>query len=461
MQTEAQMPLWKGEARALVALAVPLIIGNLAWSLIAATDLLLLGRLGADAVAVGALAINLYNAFLIFGMGLATAVSPMIARERGRRAHSVREIRRTIRQSLWVTASICLPFWALLWKTEAILIAIGQDPVLSASAEALMHGLQWALLPYLWFFVLRNYVSALERPIWGVVITLIAIPMNLLLGWILIFGHWGMPALGVFGAGLAGSLSSLFMLLGIVAVISWDRQFRRYRLLGHFWRADWPRFRQLWRLGFPIAITLGLEVTVFNASAFLMGLINRESLAAHAIAIQIAALCFMVPLGISQAATIRVGIGFGRADRAMVARAGWLALILSVVFAVVAAAFLVLFPQALVGIFLDINDPANRPVATLAISFLMVAALFQLVDCTQAVGAGVLRGLHDTRVPMIFAAIGYWGIGIGVGTFLAFRTPLAGVGIWLGLATGLGVVAVLMVIRWAWRERLGLMQEGA
>src|SRR5690606_120317 len=148
----------------------------------------------------------------------------------------------------------------------------------------------------------------------------------------------------------------------------------------------------------------------------------------------IAALCFMVPLGISQAATIRVGIAFGRGDRGAIHRAGWIALIIGTGFAASAATLLVLLPHMLIGIFLDLGDPANGRVAALAVSFLGIAALFQLVDCTQAIGAGALRGLHDTRIPMMFAAVGYWVIGIGVGTFLAFRTPFAGIGIWIGLA---------------------------
>jgi MATE family multidrug resistance protein len=457
MQHPGPAQLWRKEARALVVLALPLVMGNLAWSLIAATDLLLLGRIGPNAVASGALALNVYHAFLIFGIGLATAVSPMIASERGRKMHSVRDVRRTVRQALWVTAIICLPIWCVLWNTQAILIAMGQDPGLSADAGRLMRGLQWALLPYLWFNVLRNYIAALERPLWGVGIMLAALPVNFVLGWVLIFGHLGLRPMGMLGAGIASSLSALFMLVGIVGVVARDRQFRRYALLGRFWVSDWQRFRYVWKLGLPIAITLALEVTVFNAAALLMGLIGQASLAAHAVAIQIAALCFMVPLGISQAGTIRVGMAFGRGDAEGIGRAGWSALILGVGFAAMAAAMLVLVPRMLVGIFLGPESPANERVTELAVSFLAIAALFQLVDCMQAIGAGVLRGLHDTRIPMIFAALGYWVIGIGVGAFLAFHSPLAGLGIWIGLASGLAVVATLMVARWMRRQKLGLM----
>ncbi|RVT94429.1 MATE family efflux transporter [Sphingomonas crocodyli] len=448
---------WALEARALLALAMPLIIGNLAWSAIAAVDLIWLGELGPDAVGAGALALNLYNALMVFGMGLSTAVSPMIASERGRRAHPVRDVRRTMRQAMWSIAVISLPVWLLLWHSEAVLIAMGQEPALAREAGHVMHGLQWAFLPYLLFYALRNYIGALERPMSGVLIVVAAIPVNALAGWVLIFGKLGVPAMGLFGAGLASSLTAGFMFAAMLAVILIDRQFRRYSLLGRFWVSDWPRFRYLWRLGLPIAITLALEVTVFNASAFLMGLLDRASLAAHAIAIQLAALCFMVPLGMGQAATVRVGIGYGRGDKDAVSRAGWLAILMGLGFAIVTAILLVALPRELVGLFIDVSAPANAEVVRLAISFLMVAALFQLVDCTQAIGAGVLRGLHDTRVPMAFAAVGYWVIGIGVGAFLAFRTPLRGTGLWLGLAAGLAAVAILMVARWAMRGRLGLV----
>ncbi len=448
---------WRVEARALILLALPMIAGNIAWSAIAASDLLLLGRRGAESVAAGALAINLFHAFLIFGMGLVTAASPLIASERGRRRHSVRDVRRTVHQTLRAALFFVIPAWILLWQCEAIMRALGQQPDLARGAGELMRGLQWALLPFLGFTTLRNFIAALERPVWGLFIMLAAIPINIAAGWALIFGHLGLPALGLFGAGLASSLSSSFLFLGLLAVILIDRRFRRYRLMGRFWTRDRERHRQVWALGLPIAVTLGFETTVFNASAFLMGLIGRDSLAAHAVAIQIAALVFMVPMGIGQAATVRVGIAYGRADWAGVGRAGWLALGIGTGFACCAAALLILAPRLLVSAFLDLSDPANARTAALAVSFLAVAALFQLADAAQAVGAGVLRGVQDTRVPMIFALIGYWVVGIGVGTLLAFPGGMAGVGIWLGLASGLSAAALLLVARWSLRDRLRLL----
>ena len=450
-------PRWPAELRALIALALPLVAGNIAWSGVSASDLFLLGKVGADAVGAGALALNIYNAFLVAGMGIVGAASPLIASERGRRRHSVRDIRRTVRQSIWAAVAFVLPVWLILWHGEAILLRLGQDPALSRDAGRLMHGLQWALLPYLVLTTLRHFLAALERPVWTFVVIALSIPMNLLFGWSLIFGHLGAPALGLFGAGLASLLTSVFMMLGLVAVILIDRRFRRYHLFGRWWVPDWTRFRDVWRIGTPIAVTITLEVTVFNAAIFLMGLIDRASIAAHAVAIQIASLAFMVPMGIAQAATVRVGLAYGARDRAGMGRAGWTALAVGCVYGLLSGATLLLWPRAFMAIFLDVTNPANAEVVRLCVSFLAVAAFFQLFDCTQTIGSGALRGLQDTRIPMLFAAVGYWVFGIGTSVVLGFPLGMQGLGVWIGLATGLGLVAVMMVARWANRERLGLV----
>lgn len=449
--------LWRAEARATLALAMPLILTNVAQSLIHATDVVLLGWAGPRTLAAATLGINVYFAFLIFGMGLMTASAPMLARELGARRHSVRDVRRTVRQSMWAAVAICVPVWAILWNTRLLLVWLGQDPLLAADAQLFVRALMWGMLPYFFYLVLRSLISALERPLWSLWVGLFAVLFNALLNYGLIFGRFGLPALGLQGAGIGSACANFVMFAGLGLVVLLDRRFRRYRLFGRFWRADWDRFRSVWRLGLPIAVTLGLEVTIFNAAVFLMGLIGTESLAAHAIAIQIASLSFMVPLGLGQAVTVRVGLAFGRRDRAGIAFAGWTALALAVAFMGLMALVLVAAPELLVSAFLDPADPANGPVIRLAVSFLMVAALFQIFDGAQVVGAGMLRGLHDTRVPMLYAAFGYWVVGLLTGVGLAFGLGWEGVGLWTGLATGLAVVAVLMILRWTRRDRLGLI----
>ena len=449
--------LWRVEARALLALAMPLILGNLAQSMIYATDLVLLGRLGPDALAAGSLAVNIYGPFMMLGTGLLSALAPMIATERGRMRHSVRDVRRSVRQGLWVAAVLTVPSWLLLWHGEAMLRALGQDPALSKQGGLFLQIVMWSLPAYFVHLALRFYISAMERAFAVFAVLFATVVVNAVASWALIWGHFGLPAMGFAGAPLGSVISTYFLCFGLIAVVLTSRHFRRYRLFGRWWRADWQRFATIWKLGLPIAVMILLEIGVFNAAVFVMGLIDRTSLAAHAIAIQIAAFAFMVPMGVAQAATVRVGLGLGAGDKGLITRAGWLAFAIGVGFMCTTALALLVFPRQLVGIFLDLGDPANATIITLAVSFLSVAALFQIVDGAQVVGAGVLRGLHDTRWPMIYAVIGYWVIGVGIGVTLAFPIGQRGLGIWLGLASGLAVVAVLVLWRWMRREALGLV----
>lgn len=444
---------WRSEVRATLALAWPMILTNLAQTAMAVTDVMMLGRLSPEALAAGTLGYNLYFTPLIFGLGLLTAASPMMASALGRRLHSVREVRRTARQGLWLAVSVSLPIWAVLWHTEDILLAMGQDPALSANAAAYMRGLQWGALPFFGYIVLRSFISALERPQWALVIAFACVVFNVLANWVLIFGKLGFPAYGVAGAGVATTLSSLFLFIGMAVVVSLDRQFRRFRIFGRLWRPDWPRFKAMLRLGLPIAAILTFEVSIFNAAALLMGLIDTVSLAAHAIAIQIASVSFMVPMGLGQAVTVRVGRAFGARDARAIVRAGWTAFFMGVGFMACTALLMVSAPRLLIAGFLDLSAPENQPVIETAAMFLAFAALFQIVDGAQAVASGMLRGLHDTTVPMIYGAIGYWGVGLPLGGVLAFPLGFRGTGIWLGLCAGLAMVAVLLLSRWMTHAR--------
>jgi MATE family multidrug resistance protein len=446
---------WRAELRAMLVLAWPLILSNLTMAAIQATDVVLMGWLGARPLASSALGINLVFAFSLVCLGLVTASSPMMATALGARTHAVREVRRTFRQSLWMIVTVMVPVWLVLWNSEPIILALGQEPALARDAQTFIHGYMWSMLPFLLFQAMRNFVSALERPGWVLAISLIGILLNALSGYGLIFGHFGMPALGIFGGGLASSIVWTIMSLMLALVIVTDRQFRRFHLFGRVWRADWPRYRKLWRIGLPIGLAMGFEGGVFSAAAYLMGLIDAESVAAHAVALQIAALAFMVPWGLSQAATVRVGLFLGRRDPVGIGRAGWTAWVLGVAFMALMALLIWSIPRELITLFLE-DTPENARVITLGVSFLAIAAIFQVADGAQVVGAGMLRGLHDTRVPMIFTFIGYWAIGIGVGAWLAFQRGWQGQGIWTGLAVGLIIVSILMIWRWTRRDSLGL-----
>ncbi|WP_442679115.1 MATE family efflux transporter [Sphingomonas sp. ASY06-1R] len=447
---------WRREAGATVRLAAPLVLTNLTQAMIQGTDVVLLGWLSARNLAASALGANLFVAFLVFGMGLVTASSPLLSRQLGRMPHSVRDVRRTVRQTMWAALTVAVPVLIILWHADTLLVALGQDPMLARDAALFVRALEWSLIPALLYLVLRSFVAALERPIWSMLIGTGGVIFNAIINYGLIFGAFGLPQLGLVGAGIGSTITQTAMFLGMATVVMVHPQFRRYRLFGNFWRSDWARYRQVWRLGAPIAVTLGLEVTVFNAAVFLMGLIGTAALAAHAVAIQICTFTFMVPLGLAQAATVRVGLAFGREDRDGIRRAGWTAFVMGVGFMALTACLLWVAPRPIVSLFLDLHEPANLPVVALAVTFLGVAAVFQIVDGAQAVAAGMLRGLHDTTVPMLFAAFGYWIVGLGVAVGLGFGLGWGGIGIWIGLASGLAVVAVLMITRWIRRDRLRL-----
>ena len=446
---------WLVELRAMLALAWPLILANLTQQVIQATDVLLMGRLGATQLAAATLALNLTFTINIFLLGLITASAPMMATALGQRSNSVRDVRRTFRAGLWIILLAMPPYWLLLWHVGPIMRAFGQAPELASQGQTFLRAYMWCTAPWLLFQLLRNFMSALERPRVVLWLSLTGILLNFLLSWSLIFGHFGLPALGLAGGGLGSTLTWLIICGALVCVASFNRHFRRFHLFGRWWRLDGQRTAAMIRLGWPIGATMSLEMGVFALAAYFMGWLGADAVAAHAIALQLAALTFMVPLGLGQAATVRVGLALGRRDPASMTRAGWTAWVLGVGFMGTMAIGMWVLPRPLVTLFLA-DIPANAAVIALAISFLRVAAAFQLVDGAQVIGAGMLRGLHDTRWPLLFALFGYWVVGLGIGSWLAFGQDWKGVGIWIGLASGLAAVAVMMLIRWMKRDSLGL-----
>jgi MATE family multidrug resistance protein len=446
---------WVFELRSMLALAWPLILANVTQQAIQATDVLLMGRLGATQLAAATLALNLTWTVSIFLLGLITASSPMMASALGRRFNAVRDVRRTFRAGLWLVAIVMPPYWLLMWHVGGLMRLFGESQELARQGQTFLRAYMWLVAPWLVFQLLRNFVAALERPRIILWLSLAGIALNALISWSLMFGHFGLPALGLVGSGIGSTITWLILTGALIGVIASDRRFRRFHLFGKWWRFDRQRTLSMVRLGWPIGATMGLEIGVFALAAYFMGWLGAPAVAAHAVALQCAALTFMVPLGLGQAATVRVGLALGRGDRRGITRAGWTAWAMGVVFMGTMALVMWSIPRTLVTLFLD-DVPANAVVIGLAVSFLRVAAAFQLVDGAQVIGAGMLRGLHDTRWPLIFAFVGYWVVGLGIGSWLAFGADWKGLGIWIGLASGLAVVAVLMLGRWLMRERIGL-----
>ena len=423
-------------------LAVPLALTQLGQIAMMTTDLAFIGRLGDGAVAAAALAHTIFFVSFTVGMGLVSAVSPLAAQAYG--ARNPHRVRRSLRVGLWAAFLISLPVMALPFWGEQILLALGQSPAAAALAQQYLFGLVWSILPGLWFMAIRGFMSAINRPEPILWITLAAIPTNALLVYLLLYGEWGFPRLELFGAGLATSMVNFAMFLACIWFAARRRPFRKYHVLGHIWRIDWQLMRQLVVLGAPISISFLLEYGLFGAAGLLMGLISTTALAAHQIALQIAAILFMVPYGIGMAATVRVGHAVGRRDAAAVRRAGFIATGLGIGFMSAMTLVVILGRFAIAQIFLGEGADAA---AELTATLLLVGATFFIADGIQTIASGSLRGMNDTRVPLLFATISYWLIGFTLACGLGFRTPLGAVGVWIGLSCGTVVYATLLLLR--------------
>jgi MATE family multidrug resistance protein len=441
----------------MLLLAAPLALANLLQMAVYAVDVIFVARLGQIPLAAASLSTTLFGLMMWCFSALTGAVSPLIAAELGRGRHALREVRRSVRMALWLAVICGLIGMAVCRFGEEIMLATGQNPMLAAPAGAFLALLSWSMIPQIACNVLRTFVAALGRPVFATFITALAIAVNALGNYAFVFGHFGAPAMGLPGSAVSTIITALITLLAYLAAIYTDRRLRRYHVLGRWWRSEWSRFREILKIGLPIAAIVIAEGGLFSSAAFLMGLIGPAQLAGHAVALQIAAFAFQVPFGVGQAATIRVGYHFGAGDSAAAGRAGWSGLTVAFLFAFVAAAAMVLFPRPILSLYVDINAPANATMLNFAVQYLVIAAAFQLFDGTQAAASGALRGLQDTRVPMVLALLGYWVAGFGTAVVLGFWTPLSGLGVWIGLAMGLVVVSALLTWRWHGRERLELL----
>jgi MATE family multidrug resistance protein len=426
-------------------LAVPIALTQLGQIAMMTTDLALIGRLGDQAVAAAALASTVFFVSFTVGMGLVSAVAPLAAQAFG--ARNPHRVRRALRVGLWAGLLISLPVMAFPLRGEEILLLLGQAPATAHLAQQYLFGLAWGILPALWFLAIRSFMGAINRPTPVLWITLVTIPANGVLVYLLIHGVWGLPRLELFGAGLATSIVNLGSFLAALWFATRRRPFRKFRILGHIWRIDWGLMRQLIVVGAPISISFLLEYGMFGAAALLMGLISTTALAAHQIALQITAILFMVPLGISQAATVRVGHAVGRNDPDGVRRAGFVATLLGVALLAALTVAVMAGRFEIAQLFFGEAAASAGDAIALTATLLLVGATFFIADGVQTIAAGALRGMNDTRVPLLFAAISYWLIGFPLASVLGFRTPLGAVGVWIGLSVGTAVYATLLVLR--------------
>ncbi len=434
--------------KAVLALGLPLAGSHLAQIALHVTDTVMVGWYGVTELAAVVLGGATFFIFFILGSGFAQAVMPMVAAALGQGDEA--QVRRDTRMGLWLSLFYGVAVYPALWWSGALLLALGQAPEVAALAQDYLRVAGLGMVPALLIMGMKSFLSSVERA--GVVLwaTLAGAVLNAVLNWAFIFGNWGAPELGVRGAALASVATQVLTLAILLAVAGLDPALARFRLLARFWRPDWAAFAQVWRLGWPIGMTGLFEAGMFETAALMMGWIGTRELAAHGIALQLGAISFMVYLGLANAATVRAGRMVGTGDRATL-RDGAIAAIVLVVAAagVVVAAFLAA-PDLLVGLFLDPANPETPAILAFGATLLAVAAVFQLADAAQVVALGLLRGVHDTRVPMVIASVGYWLIGIPSSYVLAFRFGLGGVGVWIGLVIGLVFAGTLLMARF-WR----------
>jgi MATE family multidrug resistance protein len=449
---------WLSHVAATLSLGVPLIGAQLAQLGIHTTDVVIVGQLGAVPLAAMVLAGQFFFTIFIFGSGFSMAVIPMVAQAYGR--SDVISVRRSIRMGMWVAILYTLLTAPLFYNAEAILLSLGQKPEVASLAAGYVLIIQFGLLPALLFAVLRALVSATGRARIVLWVTLGILVLNAILAYMLVLGHFGFPQLGMTGAAIVAVIVQWVSFLAMVAYLQTREETKRYELFVRFWRPDWQAFREVLHLGLPISITVLAEVSLFTGASLLMGRIGTIELAAHGIALQLASIAFMIPLGLSQAATVRVGVAHGRGNYAELVRASITVMSIAAVLSLSGGILFMVVPHLLASAFLNEQTPDAAAVLAYAGPLVGIAGIFQLVDGVQAIASGLLRGLKDARVPMIMALVSYWPIGFLLAWLLAFPLGVGGIGIWVGFVVGLVSAAVMLCLRFYLRVRHEMQTAG-
>jgi MATE family multidrug resistance protein len=426
----------------MLALAGPVVAAELGWMAMGIVDTLMVGRLSPEAIGGAGIGSNTFLAVAMFGMGLLLGLDTLVSHAFG--ARRLDECHRWLWHGCILAVLITFPITLLVRVLVRSLDYWGLDPRVLPLTRDYLTVIGWSLLPLLLFASCRRYLQGTNavRPVMFALVS--ANLINAFVNWVLIFGKLGAPAMGVRGAAWATVAARIYMVAFLVGVIAVQERRRPVSLLR---RLPLPieswRLRRLLSLGFPAASQLSLEVGVFATATALAGRLAPEPLAAHQISLNLAGATFMVPYGVSSAGAVRVGHALGRGDLEGAARAGWTALAIGVGFMMVAAAAFIFVPRILLGAF-----TADTGVIDVGVSVLMVAAFFQIFDGVQGVATGILRGLGDTRSPMIWNLAGHWLFGLPVGYWLCFGLGLGVVGLWIGLSIGLTAVATALMMVW-------------
>lgn len=429
------------EAKKTVKLSLPIIFGEVAQMSLHLIDSAMVGAVGYKQLAAAALVFSVINIPFVIGIGITISVSQMVSLAHGKQDKNL--ISHYFYNGFWLCAAFAVIISFSLIFGRNILFHLGQDAEVVEYALPFMQLLSLSLIPMLLFLALKHFADGLQQTRAAMILSFLALPINIFLNWLLIFGNWGFPRLELVGSGWATFITRLtiFLILGIVILM--HPMFREYtKIRGEQWKLRVKTLRELLYIGIPSGLQMGLEVGAFAISAILIGMIDAVSLAAHQIAITCAAMTFMVSVGLSQGSSIRTSNALGRIDWRAISEIGKSTLLMSFLFGSFCAISFVLLRYQLPLLF---NDDAA--VVALAASLLFFAAIFQISDSLQAIAAGLLRGIKDVKIPTILIAVAYWVVGLPSGYLLAFHFKLNAVGIWLGFIIGLTFSAAFLTAR--------------
>lgn len=421
-------------------LAYPVVIGQLGFIMMGVVDSLMVGEIGPVPLAAASLANSIVILIFIIGIGVAYAVTPLVAIEVGAKRFSECSI--IFRHALVITIVLSILFASVIFVCSELLKYFNQPPEVAAEAESYTKIIGLSIIPALWFQTCKQFIEGFSfvRP--AMIITLAANLVNAACNWILIFGKFGMPALGLDGAGLATLGSRIFMAAALTFYIMKSSIFHKYGISFNLRNIRYSMIAKILRIGLPSGFQYFFEVGAFSFAVIMIGWLGTKSLAAHQIAINLASISFMGALGISNAGGIRVGNAVGRQDPTETRKSGFSALILGAAFMGISGLIFIIFREELAALY--INDES---VITIASSLLIIAALFQISDGVQAVGIGICRGLTDVKIPTLITFVAYWILALPVGYLLGFVLKLGVQGVWLGFLAGLTASASMLTLR--------------
>ena len=447
---------WNMHFHKTLTLAIPLALGQLMSIGINTADIIAMGQLGTHELAAGSLAARYFQPFFFMGMGLMLAVGPLVAQGLG--GNDDRLVRRALRQGLFLAIAVGLLFIMPIAGGRTVLIWLGQDADLLVHAEEFLLWLAVGIPFVFIYFVARQYVISHQRPIPQVIAAALGLGANIIANHTLINGLGPFPTMGLNGIALSTSLIYLLMGSGLLIYIGMSAPYRALAPFRRIWVMDWKITWRMLKIGTPIGLTILAETGMFIAVAVMIGLFGTAPLAASAIANQIAAVAFMIPLAIGQASSVRVSHFAGANDRNNIGRAAWAAMIVALAVTFVTALFIALFPVPLIKLFLGSTDELTKDVISLAIPLMMITALFQTVDGAQVIAISVLRGLNDTKWPALLSVSSFWCIGVLSGAIFAFYLDRGPVGLWLGLLFGL--IAASLLLSWRMQKSIKRINSG-